>query len=583
MKLLSLNKKIFFFLIFSILSTSISSDEGVNIWKKENLEKKKNTLKKTVNTSAEQNQSKIDISQKTKTDIILDENNLTENKKAVYGIYEPDENNLTLEMWVNSEGTRVKDTIERIQKIKLSQFSEELFVNTLFTISYLPSLNMTDEQFIKYKIDWMIKNKRDDLISLFLNKNNNFPNKEQIIRYLVDENILKGNIKEACEKIDSIDNNVKDNYLDKFKIICLIDANKKNEAQMVHDLLKEQKISNKFFDDKINFLLEISDKEDNKIDDSSLLNFYLSSIAITNFNYKPTKKTNKKIWQYLIAANLLKFEFYEDKEFINELEVAANIGSFEFSYILDIYKNIKFNLNDFLDVDNNYKKFHPVDSRALVFQKILLSDSNENKLKYLFLLNDLFRENNLSNLYKEYLNKELKTLEPEQIPLAYQQLVTENIIYKKQKKLGKIKYNNNYYHTSKILKFYTEKDTLKKKIEKEFATINKKIKKNKKYKTSLKDIILFETLESDGVIISEKLIDKEIIKNNVPPPELLNLGKNNEIGLLLLRIVELIGEDEILDLDTQTIYFINHLLIKSGIKKLSNKILITALPERSEI
>ena len=69
----------------------------------------------------------------------------------------------------------------------------------------------------------------------------------------------------------------------------------------------------------------------------------------------------------------------------------------------------------------------------------------------------------------------------------------------------------------------------------------------------------------------------------MPPPELLNLGKNNEIGLLLLRIVELIGEDEILDLDTQTIYFINHLLIKSGIKKLSNKILVTALPERSEI
>ena len=47
--------------------------------------------------------------------------------------------------------------------------------------------------------------------------------------------------------------------------------------------------------------------------------------------------------------------------------------------------------------------------------------------------------------------------------------------------------------------------------------------------------------------------------------------------------MELIGEDEILDLDTQTIYFINHLLIKSGIKKLSNKILVTALPERSEI
>ena len=69
----------------------------------------------------------------------------------------------------------------------------------------------------------------------------------------------------------------------------------------------------------------------------------------------------------------------------------------------------------------------------------------------------------------------------------------------------------------------------------------------------------------------------------MPPIELLNLGKNNETGLLLLRIVELIGEDEIIDLDTQTIYFINHLLIKSGIKKLSNKILISVLPERTKI
>ena len=69
----------------------------------------------------------------------------------------------------------------------------------------------------------------------------------------------------------------------------------------------------------------------------------------------------------------------------------------------------------------------------------------------------------------------------------------------------------------------------------------------------------------------------------MPPKELLNLGKNDETGLLLLRIVELIGEDEIPDLDAQTIYFINHLLLKSGIKKYSNKILITVLPERSEI
>ena len=139
------------------------------------------------------------------------------------------------------------------------------------------------------------------------------------------------------------------------------------------------------------------------------------------------------------------------------------------------------------------------------------------------------------------------------------------------------------YHTSKVIRFYTEKETYKKNTDKEFKAIYKKIKKNKKYKISLKDTILFETLESDGITVPKELIDQEIIKNNLPPVELLNLGKNNETGLLLLRIVELIGEDEIIDLDIQTVYFINHLLIKSGIKKFSNKILITALPERSEI
>jgi len=80
-----------------------------------------------------------------------------------------------------------------------------------------------------------------------------------------------------------------------------------------------------------------------------------------------------------------------------------------------------------------------------------------------------------------------------------------------------------------------------------------------------------------------ELINKDLIKENAPSVELSNFGKNNETGLLLLRVVELIGEDEILDLDDQTIYFINHLLINSGLKKYSNKILIKALPDRSKI
>ena len=582
MKLLNLNKKLFLSLILSIFFTPLLSEDSVDIWKKINVDKKTNIIKKE-DTSTKKSVSKINISNELPTEIEVNTDLLEINKNLIYGIFDPAENNLTLDMWVNSEGTRIKDTIERINKIKLSSFAEEIFINTLFTISKLPNQNMTDMEFINYKLDWLINNQKNDLISTFLNKNKVFPNKKKIIKYLVDGNIAKANLNKACQNIELINNDVKDSYLDQFKIICLIKNNKKNEAQLTLELLREQKLSNKFFDNKINYLLGFSNKIDLKVDDTNLLNFYLSSVTIPDFAYTPNKKTNKKVWQYLAASNLLKINDFENKEQIEILENAANKNSLPKAYIFEIYKNTKFNFNDFLNIDEIYLTLDSTNARALIYQKILLSDNTEKKLKYLFILSDLFKKDNLSNLYKEYLDKELRTLDLEEMPPSYKQLVAENIIYDRTNNLGKVKYNDKNYHTSRILRFYTEKDTFKKKPEKEFEIIYKKIKKNKKYKSSLKDIILFETLESDGIIVPKELIDQEIIKNNAAPPELLNLGKNNETGLLLLRIVELIGEDEILDLDEQTVYFINHLLIKSGIKKLSNKILISVLPERTKI
>ena len=582
MKLLNLNKKLFFSLILFIFFTPLLTEDSVDIWKKEKLNEEKKTTK-LKNIALEKSVSKINLNSELPKEIEVNTDSSIINQKLVYGIFDPSKNNLTLDMWLNSEGTRVKDTIDRVNKIKLSSFAQEIFVNTLFTISKLPNQNMTDEEFINYKLDWLINNKKDELINTFLNANKEFPNKKKIIRYLVDKNIAKGNLDEACQNFTLINNDIKDSYLDQFKIICFIKNKKKNEAQLVLDLLREQKLSNKFFDNKIDYLLGLNDKVDSKIDDTNLLNFYLSSIAIPDFTYKPSKKTNKKIWQYLTATNLYKIDDPENKNQIKDLEIAANNNTFSKKYIFEIYKNIKFNFSDFLDADEIYLKLDPVNARALIYQKVLLSDNIEKKLKYLFLLNNLFKKDNLSNVFKEYLNIELKNLDPEQIPLPYKQLVAENIIYVEKNILGKIKYNNNNYHTSRIIKFYTEKNTYKKSIEKEIKTVHKKIKKNKKYKTSLKDIMLFEALESDGIIFPEELADQEIIKSNLPPAELLNLVKNNETGLLLLRIVELIGEDEIINLDIQTIYFINHLLIKSGIKTFSNKILITALPERSEI
>jgi hypothetical protein len=581
MKLLNLSKNLIYSLVL-LFSTSLFSEESIEIWKKKNPNSQNNVVE-TKDNIPNRTQSKINFSLDQSNEIKINSSNLENSKSLIYGIFDPEENNLTIDMWINSEGTRVKDTIERINKIKLSSFAEEVFVNTLFTISKLPSQNMTDEQFINYKLDWLINNKKDELISIFLNKNKEFPNKKKIIKYLVDENISKANFNQACQNIKLISQDVKDSYLEQFKIICLIKNNKKDEAQLVLDLLREQKLSNKFFDKKINYLIGLNKKADNEIDDTNLLNFYLSSITISNFVYTPNKKTEKKIWHYLAAANLFSIKDLNNTEQIKEFEIAANNNSLKKNYIFEIYKNIKFNFNDFLNVDEVYPTLDSMNARALVYQKVLLSDNTDTKLKYLFLLKDLFKKDKISNIYIEYLDKELRDLDQNLIPPAYEQLVADNIINDKNENPGKIKYNNNNYYTSKLLTFYTEKNISKNKLEKEFKNIHKKIKKNKKYNISLKDIMLFEKLNSDNIIIPKELTGKEIVKNNLPPMELINFGKNNEKGLLLLRIVELIGEDEILDLDEQTLYFINNLLINSGFKKISDKILITALPQRSEI
>ena len=122
------------------------------------------------------------------------------------------------------------------------------------SFSYPPN-GMSDEEFVKLKIDWLINNNKVELIENFLKQNKEFKGKSKAVQYLVDTNITQANIKQGCEKIEFIDNTIKDEYLEKFKIYCLIFNNKKSQAQLLLDLLREQNQSDKFFDDKINFLI----------------------------------------------------------------------------------------------------------------------------------------------------------------------------------------------------------------------------------------------------------------------------------------------------------------------------------------
>ena len=54
-----------------------------------------------------------------------------------------------------------------------------------------------------------------------------------------------------------------------------------------------------------------------------------------------------------------------------------------------------------VNAQNVYQSLEKIEGRALLYQKYLLSDNTENKLD-LFFLKDLFKKENLSNIYKNF-------------------------------------------------------------------------------------------------------------------------------------------------------------------------------------
>ena len=565
-------------LIIIFFNSLLFSEEKVDIWK--NNKETSNEIKQidekiTQETSNPPSSTRIKAADKIQ---IQEGSSIQLEEQKVYGIYDPANYDFNLNMWSTTKAADLRSSLKRLNKIELSKSSREILEVILFSFSYPPK-GMTEKEFVDLKINWLIENDRLDLIESFLKQNDQFDSKSKAVEYLVNKNIASGNIKEGCEKIRFIDAKIKDAYLEKFKIYCLVFNDKKPEAQLLLDLLREQKQSNNFYDDKINFLLGVTDKTSNKINEENLLNFYLSSVTINNFKYEPTKKTKSEIWTYLNAANLIKLEDASDKDKLKELEMAANNNQLDKNKIFEIYKQIPFNLNTLINAKDNFKTLNDSDARALIYQKYLLSDSVESKIETLFLLEELFKKNDLINIYSKFLSDRIEEIGVENLPKEYQEPALAKIKSDEELLLGKVKYNNKILHQSKILKYIVEGEN-KSKVQKDIDKIFKKITKNKKYFISAKDLALVDALIADGFSLPSNFKYNELVKELDVPKNLLQLAENDQKAFLALKIVEIIGEDEPYQLDSETIFFLVNLLNKTNLVTIRNKVLNSALPKR---
>ena len=574
-----LNKLTFLIIFFTILNLncSFAEEEPVDIWgEKENSSKQLNQSDNEEGKNSEITENSF-ISDKSENTISINETAISEDKESLIGIFDPEKNNFNLNMWEKTDGVEIKKILNRIDKIKLSKISQDILFQVLFTNSYPPLKNLDSEEFLKIKINWLIKRKRIKDLETLLKTNPEVGKNPKAIKYLVNEYLSSANIKSACEKINFIDQKVNNIYLEKFKIYCLINNNRKDEAQLIFELLKERGFEENFFEDKINFLLGLTEKTSQKVSDKNLLNFYFSHITSENFEYEPTEKTNKYIWKYLSSANLIEVNNFEDESVIQTYEQAAAEDSFDSQEIFKIYLKMNFNFNQLVNAEEIYKNLDNYKARALVYQAVLLTDNVEKKIRLSFLLKDLFRKDKIFYVYAEEMANILESIDPNKIPENYEELVKQGL---NLNLATKVKFNNDILHRSKIIKHFLDDGKYIKRTEKDFKSIYKKIKKNKKYFISIKDIVVLESLASDGIKLPDELNFSDLSIELSVPKNLQDLAAQNQIGLVMLKIVEIIGEDKVSDLDPETIYFLNKILNSLKLKKIRNNILSEALPIR---
>jgi len=586
MKILKLlNKKnlsiiLSFFFLFSL---KVYSNEPVDIW---NIEPKKiitesptkeKTEEKTISTNSIYEMQ----SEKKKNFEIQEDETLLSKKIEITGLYDPVENGLTIDMWSNSNGAQILDLLNKIQRIKLSNDAKEILKISLLTNSYFPKQNISNEQFLELKLSWLIKNGDFQLMEDYLMKNPNVNKNEKLIIFLVDEYLSRSELEKSCEIISNIKEVIDNNYLSKFNIYCLINANKKEEAQLQFDVIKESGFDDNFFNKKFNYLMGYNEEIDQEIFEKSILDFHLSHKTNPNFKFEPNKSTSKNIWRYLSTSNLLEgIENIdlEDLDRIFIIEKATHERNYTEKELYDLYKKFQFNINQLLSVKQSYKLLSNVEARALVYQGILITSEIEPKIELTKILKDLFIKDGIQNAFKDELSKILKEIDIYEVPSNYTSFYNEFVYKEKeQESLTKIKINNKIIHQSKLLNYFTE-DITTENIEKDLNDLLKKIKKDKKYYISTKDIILIESLKSDGVQVLKKYEDFYQIDDSNMPTDIQFLIDNNEIGLVLLRLVEVIGQDEIQDIGSETLYFIISALNQLDIDPLRNKILLKVLP-----
>ena len=587
MKILKLLNNSYLPILLIILFIALNvkaEDEPIDIWNIDE-NKIKETQLNNNQSNLETNDIKIsqpsifDLQPQNEIETVQVSSSLNSQEVKIIGLYDPEDYDLKIDLWSNSNGDQLKNLFSNLAKLDLSKDASELMNIVLLTNAYNPKINISENEFLKIKSDWLIKQKDKKLIEEYLIKNQILNLHPNLSRYLVDQYLSDANLEKACNLFLENSKVIIDEYLSKFNLYCLINAGRVEEAQLILDLKKELGFNDEYFEKKINNLFGYNLEPELTISESSVLDFHLAHRTNPNFVFEPKKNTDPKIWKYLSASNLLynvaEIDIIEEDK-ISLLEQATNDKNYLEQDLFLLYKKFQFNINQLLNATESYKSLSDIEARALIYQRTLLESNIDKKFELIKLLKDLFIKAGYPNAFENELRKFLEEIDVNDVPSNFTKFYSDNI-KQEDKELSSIKFNKDILHQSRLVNYFNG-DFAKSKIEKDLNNFLKKIKKDKKYNLSKKDIILIESMKSDGIEISKKFENLYIINESEMPTDIQVLINNNEVGSTLLRIIEVIGQDELETLDDDTLYFIISALNQLDIDVIRNKILLKVLP-----
>ncbi len=587
MKILKLLNSSYFSILLTIIFIVFSAkaeDEPIDIWNinqnkieetKSNINQNslENSDTKTPQTTIFNSQSKKEI------EGVQVSSTLESQEIKIIGLYDPEDYDLKIDLWSNSNGDQLKYLFSNIEKMQLSKDAAELMNIILLTNSYNPEINITEDEFLEIRSNWLIKSKNRELIEEYLTKNQILNLHPELARYLADQYLAEANIEKACKIFLQNSEAIIDEYLSKFNIYCLINSGRSEEAQLILDLKKELGFNDEYFEKKLYYLFGYSKEPEITISETSILDFHLAHRTNPDFVFEPKKNTSPQIWKYLAASNLLynveEIDIIEEEK-ISLIEKATHDKNYSEKDLFSLYKRFKFNINQLLNASESYKSLSNIEARALVYQRALLESDINKKLELIKLLKDLFIKDGYTNAFDSELKEFLNKIESDEVPSNFTSFY-QNYIKDENSELNNIKFNKDILHQSRLVNYFNG-DFAKSKIEKDLNNYLKKIKKDKKYFLSKKDIILIDSIKSDGIKISKKYENLYEISDSEMPTDIQVMINNNEVGSTILRIIEVIGQDDLEALDEDTLYFIITALNQLDIDFIRNKILLKVLP-----